>query len=217
MARGARTTHKPSKKPLSTPKGKAADDARETGPVPAAWLRRLVTEEGERLPVRDLSSRSRRSRPVGQILEPATRRLLGRRGLALGTMLSHWDAIVGQTVARHCVPLKLVMPRKGTATSLGGVLHIKAASGAIATDLMHRSPLICERINGTLGYRAVARLQIAQGPLSGRVGRARARGAALPPAPEHLAALENRLATVEDPDLRAALERLGKAVLTPRR
>lgn len=205
MARRPRTADKP------------AGASPAAAPVPAAWLRRLVTEEGERLPVRDLGARSRRVRSVGHILEPATRRLLGRRGLALGALLAHWDAVVGPAVARQCVPVKLVMPRKGAAASLGGVLHIKAAAGAVATDLMHRSPLIRERINGVLGYRAVERVQVSQGRLP---GRARPRGAALPPTPpppERLAALESRLATVEDPDLRAALERLGRAVLAARR
>ncbi|MBB4265143.1 DUF721 domain-containing protein [Roseospira visakhapatnamensis] len=187
--------------------------------VPAAWLRRLVTEEGERLPVRDLGDRSRRTQTVGRILEPATRRLLGRRGLALGTLMTHWEAVVGAGLARHCIPVKLVMPRKGAAASLGGVLHVKAAAGAMATELMHRAPLVCERINATLGYRAVERMQVTQGPLPGRAGRKRARGPALPPAPPspaRLAALDTRLAGVEDPDLRAALARLGKAVLTTR-
>ncbi len=209
MARRPRTTGKTIKAPAGATQAAA--------PVPAAWLRRLVTEEGERLPVHDLHGRSRRVRSVGHILEPATRRLLGRRGLALGTLLAHWDAVVGPAVARHCVPVKLVMPRKGAATSLGGVLHVKAISGAVATDLMHRSSLIRERINGTLGYRAVERVQISQGRLP---GRARPPGAALspaPPPPERLAALESSLATVEDPDLRAALERLGRAVLAARR
>jgi len=189
--------------------------------VPTAWLRRLITEEGERLPVRDLDDRSRRIRPVGRILEPATRRLLGRRGLALGTLLTHWEAIVGPTLARHCVPLKLAMPRKGAQTSLGGVLHVKVVAGAMAVDLTHRAPLVCERINATLGYRAVERLQVSQGPLPGHANRTRRpKGPALPPPPlppERRAALDTHLAQVDDPDLRAALERLGKVLLTPGR
>jgi len=202
------------RKPASEPKHGDADTP------PPAWLRRLVTVEGERLPIHDLTTRSRRTQPVGRILAPATRRILGRKGLALATLMAHWPEVAGPALSRHCVPIKLAMPRKGNADSLGGVLHVKAASGAVATDLMHRAPLLCERLNATLGYRAVARLQVTQGPLRGSQTRRPARASALPPAPPspaRIAALDSQLAGIEDPDLRAALERLGRAVLASRR
>ncbi|WP_299439312.1 DUF721 domain-containing protein [uncultured Rhodospira sp.] len=192
-----------------------------TPAVPPAWLRRLVTEEGERLPVRDLTSRSRRSRPLGQLVEPATRRMLGRRGIALAPLLAHWEAIVGPALARHCVPVRLVMPRgKGQAAQGGGTLHVKAAAGAFATELVHRAPLLCERINTHLGFRAVESLKVAQGPLAGAAARRAGRAVrALPPAPppaHAVQALETRLASVADDDLRAALDRLGRAMLRTR-
>ncbi|MBB4286327.1 DUF721 domain-containing protein [Roseospira goensis] len=191
------------------------------GPPPA-WLRRLVTAEGERLPVHDLTNRSSRSRAVGQLLEPATRRLLGRRGVAMGPILAHWADIVGPALARQCVPLKLVMPRGTKAGGRGGTLHVKAAAGACATELTHRAPMLCQRINTHVGFEAVAALRVTQGPLSGAAARRPARrGRALPPpppSPEALRALDAKLAAVTDPELRAALERLGRAVLSgPRR
>lgn len=196
--------------------------------LPPAWLRRLVTEEGERLPVRDLTSRSRRTRPVGVLLAPATRRLMGRRGFAMAPLLEHWPEIMGPVLARQCIPVRLVMPRGHAGDSgRGGTLHLKAAAGAVATELTHRAPLLCERINTHLGFRAVESIRITQGVIpSGRSrgapgsgGRVGARPPALPPRPPPAArvrALESALATVDDPDLRAALDRLGRAVLQRR-
>jgi hypothetical protein len=199
-------------------------DPDDDAPPPPGWLRRLVTAEGEPLPVRDLKTRARRWRALGQLVEPATRRLLGRRGAALAPLLAHWEAIVGPALGRHCVPVRLVLPR-GTARSAttGGTLHVRAAAGAFATELTHRAPLLCERINTHLGYRAVESIRVTQGPLStaaaGAAKRPR-RSPALPPAPppaHAVKALEDRLATVPDPELRAALDRLGRAVMAARR
>lgn len=182
-----------------------------------AWLRRLTTAEGERLPVRDLKTRTRRDRTVGHLLDPAMRRLLGRRGVALAPLLKHWPEIVGPALARHCVPHRLVLP-KGAST--GGTLHLKAAAGAVATELTHRAPLLCERINTHLGFQAVCAIKVAQGTMPrGMVTETRATGSALPPRPDpavaqSLADLDRRLETVTDPELRAALARLGRAVLT---
>jgi len=185
-----------------------------------AWLRRLTTAEGERLPVRDLKTRSRRTRRVGHLLDPALRRLLGRRGVALAPLLAHWPEIVGPALARQCAPQRLVMPAKGTGG--GGTLHLKASAGAVATELMHRAPVLCERINTHLGFEAVSAIKVAQGVFA-PAGRTRGAGSALPPpsrkdpAPADMAALDDRLDRVQDPDLRMALERLGRAVLAGRR
>ncbi|KAA5606170.1 DUF721 domain-containing protein [Roseospira marina] len=207
----------------------ASDNTPAQRPVSPAWLRRLVTQEGERLPVRDLTQRSQRSRTVGHVLEPATRRLLGRRGLALGPILTHWEAIVGPTLARHCLPVRLVMPpgkrsAKGAAGKgpkappPGGTLHVKVAGGAFATEITYRAPLLCERINTHLGYAAVTSIRVTQGPVArpSGVGPRHAARALPPPPPSPQAkrALQDKLAQVTDPELRAVLERLGTAVMT---
>ncbi|WP_170294800.1 DUF721 domain-containing protein [Roseospira navarrensis] len=202
-----------------------ADDS-EKAPVPPGWLRRLVTAEGERLPVQDLTSRSRRTRVVGQLVEPATRRLLGRRGVAMAPIVAHWEAIVGPALARHCIPVRLVMPRgkAGSADAKqGGTLHVKAAAGAFATEITHRAPMLRDRINTHVGFRAVESIRVTQGPLSRGAGsvtrsgrRARPALPPAPPSPAAVQALETRLATVTDPELRAVLERLGRAVMQAR-
>jgi hypothetical protein len=135
--------------------------------------------------------------------------VLGRRGFGEAQVILEWPSVVGQDLARDTMPVKLSFDR-GAAERVGGTLHLRAAPGA-ALEVQHLAPLIIERINTFFGYRAVARLAIRQGPLP---------QPAVPPnrepkpvAEADRAALERRLDEVKDPELRAALARLGQAVL----
>ena len=68
-----------------------------------------------------------------------------------------------------------------------------------------------ERINVYFGYRAVQRLRLQQAPLPVPESPARRRPAR-PPHDAPPAIAPERLAGIENPDLRAALDRLGRAV-----
>jgi len=133
--------------------------------------------------------------------------VLGRRGLAEAEMILGWAAVVGEDLARDTLPIKLAFG-KGERTD--GTLHLKVVSAA-APEVRHREPQIVERINGFFGYRAVAHLKLTQGPLP---------NAPLPgpKPPRPLAkaetnALAKSLDGIVDPELKAALERWGQAVL----
>lgn len=127
-------------------------------------------------------------------------------------MVLQWAAVVGEELARLSAPVKLSFGVPGTKESgarVNGTLQLRVAPGA-AIEFQHLEPVIVERINTFFGYRAVARLALRQGPLPRR---------ALPPSPprslspaESLS-LANSLDGITDPDLRAALERLGRAVI----
>ncbi|WP_254434946.1 DUF721 domain-containing protein [Magnetospirillum sp. UT-4] len=138
--------------------------------------------------------------------ERVTRPAFGRHGFAGAALVVDWPAIVGSAVAAHTLPLRIKFPPK---ERTGGTLEVKVASSAFATELQHLEPLILERINGYFGWQAVARLKLRHGPLPKRAA------AAAPPPPDAEAAerLAGTLARVDDPDLRAALERLGRHVL----
>lgn len=143
------------------------------------------------------------SREVAKLAAP----VLGRRGFGEAQFILEWPAVVGQDLARDSLPVKLSFAR-GDRTD--GTLHLRVAPGA-ALEFQHLEPVIVERINSFFGYRAVARLALRQGPVA-RPGPAR------PPAPRALTTAENAalgrdLAGVKDPELRAALDGLGRAVL----
>jgi hypothetical protein len=122
-------------------------------------------------------------------------------GGVLARLKSEWGAIIGPEWSELCWP---------TALDRDGVLKLRAASHA-ALDLQHRAPVLIERINGFFGRAAVSRLALVQGPLplprppDGRrpilLDAGRERG------------LAEQLEEIADPELRAALARLGRAVI----
>lgn len=141
--------------------------------------------------------------PVALAAGRVTRPLFGKRGFAGGALATDWPAIVGSAVASHALPIRITFP-PGERT--GGTLVVKVDSGSFATEMQHLEPLILERINGHFGYGAVSRLKLLQGPLPRRLTPA-------PPPPEPTTAcLTPALERIDDPDLRAALERLGRWV-----
>lgn len=144
---------------------------------------------------------------IGASLPRIAKPVLGKQGLGEAQLLQEWPAIIGEELARYCWPIKLSFQR---GERRDGTLRLRVAS-ALALEIQHREPVLIERINGYFGYRAVARLALVQGPppLKER---------AAPPQPRQLApaelrALERRVEGVADPALRAALERLGSAII----
>ena len=132
---------------------------------------------------------------------------LGKRGFAEAQLVAQWPAIIGESLAAGVSPDRLSFPR---GERRDGTLHLRVAPG-LALEVQHREPVLVERINAFFGYRAVARLALKQGPP--------ARDAA--PAPPHRRplkaeerqSLDQRLQGIEDAGLKAALQRLGEAVI----
>ena len=157
------------------------------------------------------SDRRGRMRPIGAELSSLIGAPMGRRGFAEGGLIAHWPAVVGEEVARATAPLKLAFPR---GERRGGMLTLRVA-GAHATEIQHLIPQIIERINGYLGYGAIARLKLEQGRLP--KPRRPAMREPDPLLPAEQAALEAAVGGIGDPDLRRALDSLGRAVKGLRR
>jgi hypothetical protein len=162
------------------------------------------TEKGDRKP-----RRTWKTQALSAVTFKTALPLLARRGLAEESLLTNWSAVVGPMLAARCHPQRLQRPRRGTEGE-GCVLHLKVEGGSAAMEIQHRLPQLIERVNTFLGWRAVERVTLHQGRIT-RTPPKRAKDP--PPLPaERRAVLERELADVEDPDLRAALERLGEAV-----
>ena len=153
-------------------------------------------------------------RPLGVTLPKITRRALGRRGLAEGSLMTEWPEIVGETLAARCLPLKLSFhdPKRRAE----GTLTLQVES-AWTLELQHLAPQLIERINQSLGYAAVARLNFRQGPLPQRPGASPAPSP--PPSQAQDEAVDNQPeaipplgAEIEDEGLRSALQGLAKSV-----
>ena len=162
---------------------------------------------------RPMETRRGGMRPLGGLVQPLAKKALGKKGRAFAAFLADWPAVVGEETAAHCLPQKLGFPDRERRRE--GTLTLRVANQAWATELEHRAPQLLEKINVYFGYTAVARLRFTSGPLPQRPGAA---GKAQPPKTrepraEELAALDGRLASIEDPELRAAMRRLGERVL----
>jgi hypothetical protein len=145
-------------------------------------------------------------RAIGAELPKLARPVLGKRGLGEAQLLMHWEAIVGPDLAEEARPERLSF-HKGERAH--GTLRLRVAPAA-ALELQHQAPVIVERINAFLGYSAVARLAFVQAPLAPVRRRA---AAPRPLRADEQEALAKRVGAINDEELRAALERLGAAVL----
>jgi len=145
-------------------------------------------------------------RAVGVAVSKLAQPIVGKRGGGLVVRLkADWPAIVGADWAAVTWPAAL---------GRDGALKLRVVPAA-AIELQHRAPLMVERLNLFFGRPAVTRLALVQGPLP---------YPASPPAPAarplavgEAEALDQRLADIAGPELRAALAGLGRAVIGDRR
>jgi hypothetical protein len=137
--------------------------------------------------------------------------VLGKRGFAEAQLVAQWPAIIGEALAAGVSPEKLSF---GRGERRDGTLHLKVAP-ALALEVQHREPVLVERINAFFGYRAVARLALKQGPPLGMAKPAPPRRRPL--VGDERRSLDRQLAAVDHPDLKAALARLGEAVIATER
>ena len=154
--------------------------------------------------------------PVGDvatgILDPVLRR---KAGISTALVQS-WEEIVGARLAASTRPEKIVWPRRaGEDDPFQPATLVIACEGAAALRLQHETGEIIDRVNGFLGFGAIARIRIVQKPVA--PARVPAR-----PAPRPLSDLEqSRLARavsgIDDSDLRRSLEQLGRSVTGRRR
>lgn len=145
-------------------------------------------------------------RSLGETIAQVTHPLIGDRRAPLAEVRALWSEIVGHRLAPLCRPSRFVAPPRARS---GGTLQLQVASGAVALQLQHRAPLLIERINGCLGFPAVARLTMIHAPLpTAAVSEdARALAAGLG---DRRAAASVPLDSIRDPRLRASLARLAR-------
>ncbi|WP_233495410.1 DUF721 domain-containing protein [Rhodosalinus halophilus] len=151
---------------------------------------------------------------AASILQPQIRKAAEGRGFAVTRVLTHWDEIAGAEIARLARPVKVSHSGPG----FGATLTL-LTTGANAPLVEMQKERLRDRINAAYGYNAVARLKITQ---TSATGFAEAQAAFAPPeaAPEprpdpaRCARAAELAAPVQDDHLRAALEDLGRAVLS---
>ena len=151
--------------------------------------------------------------PAGRSLSPMIKALDERFGKGSAGLAARWREIVGETLARHTEPVRVVKGRAGAPSTL----EIRV-DGPAAAIVQHQAPDIIARVALLLGDQSVAKLRIVQGPLT-RVSapQRQAPGRRRPPlAADQEAELAAGLADCPDGPLKAALLRLGREVLRGR-
>jgi hypothetical protein len=142
---------------------------------------------------------------VGRFIAPIAGKTLSRGGAVLAELLREWPTIAGASLAAFTTPDKLTKAAPDPAfagKTPPSVLHLKV-DPARALEAQYCTPQIIERINQTLGYRAVSGLRIVQAPVS-RKPLKPARAAPPPAATSDQSSPGNRLS--------AALARMASGV-----
>ena len=162
---------------------------------------------------------------TGALLRERLREAGAGRGFSVLRLLTHWAEIVGPEIAAEAQPLRVSHGRG--AGGLGGTLTLLVPGARAPLVAMHRDT-IRERVNACYGYNAIARVAITQTAASGfaeaQAAFAGPGGSAATPdpapdpavAPDPAAAKSaaDLAASISDPDLRAAIEMLGRRILS---
>jgi hypothetical protein len=104
---------------------------------------------------------------VGKLMTPITAHLLQKKGTVIASLLANWPTIAGPSIAKATRPQKLSVTRAKAGASSGGSqaahLHLEVEPSR-ALEVQYMIPQLIERINQSLGYRAVEGVRIVQVP-----------------------------------------------------
>jgi hypothetical protein len=158
-----------------------------------------------------------RPQPLADFLDVCLSPSLAAQGFATSDIIVAWPDIVGERLAAFTQPLKIEWKRKAPhadpdARPEPATLVIRV-EGAFALEMQHMAPVVIERVNVYYGWRCIGKLVLKQGPV-----RRPPKEKPAPPAlrPEERQRIDQVLAPIEEDGLRAALDRLGQAVVGSR-
>jgi len=143
---------------------------------------------------------------VGSFVAPVAGKTLSRGGAVLTELVCEWPAIAGPALALYTRPEKLTKgaPEPNSAgRPAPSVLHLKV-DPARALEVQYSTPQLIERINHTLGFRAVSGLRVVQAPVLKKAAKPSAVAKPAAPSKNEPPAPENRLS--------AALARMARGV-----
>ncbi|MCU4179046.1 DUF721 domain-containing protein [Bosea sp. BH3] len=150
------------------------------------------------------------AKPLAELIDDCIAPALAAQGFAGRTIVALWPEIVGERLGARSRPLKIDWPRRRPAPGEASepATMVVRVEGAFALEMQQLGPIVIERVNTHLGWRAVGKLVLKQGPVATVEPRK--------PAPVLDAAaaarVEEQVAPIADEGLREALARLGRAV-----
>lgn len=162
-------------------------------------------------------STTRGFKRTDSVLTEQIRRAGESRGFAVSRLLTHWEEIAGPDIAGIARPVNIGYGRGG----FGATLTV-LTTGAQAPMLEMQKEKLRERVNAVYGYNAISRVRITQTAPTG-FAEGQAQFGPKPPAPQAapdpqvVAQAEQTARPIADADLRSALERLGRNVLSKKK
>jgi hypothetical protein len=160
-------------------------------------------------------SSTRGFKRTATLLNEQIRKAGESRGFAVSKLLTQWEEIAGPEMAAVARPVKVGYGRGG----FGATLTV-LTTGAQAPMLEMQKEQLRARVNAVYGYNAISRVHLTQtaptGFADGQVEFQYAPKVKAKPQPDAQDAAQASAAAtgVEDDDLRQALERLGRNVLS---
>jgi hypothetical protein len=153
-------------------------------------------------------------RPLADFIDVCLSPSLAAQGFATSDVIMAWPDIVGERLAAFTQPLKIEWKRKGPhadpeARAEPATLVIRV-EGAVALEMQHLAPVVIERVNVYYGWRCIGKLVLKQGPVR-RIDKKRPVARTLSKADQER--VDAVLAPIEEESLKAALDRLGQAVV----
>lgn len=144
---------------------------------------------------------------VSGILDPVLRK---RAGISL-SLVQSWDEVVGPFAAARSRPEKVIWPRKAQdRDAFQPATLVIACESSAALELQHETAEIIARVNSFLGFGAIGKIRLVQKQIA--VEEVVRREKPRPLDRHEQEAIRGMTARIEDPALRASLERLGATV-----
>ena len=148
-------------------------------------------------------------RTLADAVDKVARQSAGRDWGLYANLLDHWAEIVGAEYAKVTTPVKITFPyQPQEAQRKNGVLTVRLPKG-LAMEFTFKADLIRQRVNAYFGYEAFARIALDAAALSSgpAVKAVKKIDAAA------LDAMKEKASTIENNELRDALEKFGEAML----
>ncbi|MGV6876372.1 DUF721 domain-containing protein, partial [Pseudochelatococcus sp. B33] len=109
-----------------------------------------------------------RLKPLAELVDRCIEPALAAQGFAASGVIMAWPEIVGERLARHTEPMRIVWPKRNAGQAQASTLVVRVTS-AFALELQHMAPVVIERVNTHFGWRCVGQLALRQGPIPRRV------------------------------------------------
>jgi hypothetical protein len=147
-------------------------------------------------------------RTISVAVDKIARQAVGKDWSLYAALLDHWSEIVGTEYARLVLPVKITFPPRQTeARRKDGVLLIRLPKG-LAMEFGFRTEQIKQRIANFFGYEAIAK--IAYEPIY-HIPAVKPKPVEVDP--QEVTDLCESAKTIDDEDLRNALEGFGASLL----